>query len=71
MHEAFLRLVDDKGISWESKAHFFAVAARAMRLLTGERTSWALLALLALLPAFLLALNKATRREDAEDGGER
>ena len=31
IHEAYLRLVDQKGTCWESRAHFFAVAARAMR----------------------------------------
>lgn len=31
VNEAFLRLVDQTAITWESRAHFFAVAARAMR----------------------------------------
>lgn len=30
-HEAYLRLVDREGQSWESQSHFFAVAAMAMR----------------------------------------
>lgn len=31
VHEAFLKLVDQKDIEWQSRAHFFAVAAKAMR----------------------------------------
>lgn len=31
LHEAYLRLVDTKGIRWESRGHFFAIAARVMR----------------------------------------
>lgn len=31
VHEAYLRLVDGDGVSWESRAHFFGAAARAMR----------------------------------------
>jgi RNA polymerase sigma factor (TIGR02999 family) len=31
VHEAYLKLVDQKGIPWRNRAHFFAVAARAMR----------------------------------------
>lgn len=31
VHEAYLRLVGAEGIEWRSRAHFFAVAARAMR----------------------------------------
>jgi RNA polymerase sigma factor (TIGR02999 family) len=30
-HEAYLRLVDLKGVGWRDRAHFFAVAARVMR----------------------------------------
>jgi len=30
-HEAYLRLVDAKGVQWENRAHFFAVAAKTMR----------------------------------------
>jgi RNA polymerase sigma-70 factor, ECF subfamily len=30
-HEAYLRLVDLKGVGWRDRAHFFAVAARMMR----------------------------------------
>ena len=31
VHEAYLRLVDDTKIQWQGRAHFFGVAARAMR----------------------------------------
>lgn len=31
VHEAFLRLVDQDTVSWESQAHFFGVATLAMR----------------------------------------
>ena len=31
VHEAFLRMVDWKNVTWESRAQFFAVAAQVMR----------------------------------------
>jgi RNA polymerase sigma factor (TIGR02999 family) len=31
VHEAYLRLVDDSQIEWQNRAHFFGIAARAMR----------------------------------------
>ena len=31
VHEAYLKLVDNRGVSFESRAHFFATAAKAMR----------------------------------------
>lgn len=31
VNEAYLRLVDDSRLGWESRAHFFGIAARAMR----------------------------------------
>lgn len=31
IHEAFIRLVDQKAKGWQDRAHFFAVAAQAMR----------------------------------------
>jgi len=31
VHEAFLKLVDVRSLSWESRAHFYGVASRAMR----------------------------------------
>jgi RNA polymerase sigma factor (TIGR02999 family) len=31
VHEAYLRLVKQKDVTWQNRAHFFAVAARMMR----------------------------------------
>jgi hypothetical protein len=31
VHEAYLRLVDQKSPSWQNRSHFFGVAARLMR----------------------------------------
>jgi RNA polymerase sigma factor (TIGR02999 family) len=31
VHEAYLRLVDQSLVRWENRAHFFGIAARAMR----------------------------------------
>jgi len=31
VHEAYLKLVDQKSVTWQNRAHFFAVAAQAMR----------------------------------------
>ena len=31
MHEAYLRLVDQRDVHWQNRAHFFGVAAQAMR----------------------------------------
>jgi len=31
VHEAYLKLVDQKRVTWQNRAHFFAIAARAMR----------------------------------------
>ena len=31
VHEAYMRLVGDQEIDWQSRAHFFAIAARTMR----------------------------------------
>jgi RNA polymerase sigma factor (TIGR02999 family) len=31
VHEAYLRLVDETGVEWQGRAHFFAIAARSMR----------------------------------------
>jgi len=31
VHEAFVRLVDWQNVSWQSRAHFFAAAAKVMR----------------------------------------
>jgi RNA polymerase sigma factor (TIGR02999 family) len=31
VHEAYLRLIDQKNVRWQNRAHFFAVAAQLMR----------------------------------------
>lgn len=31
VHEAYFRLVDETGVAWQDRSHFFAVCARAMR----------------------------------------
>lgn len=31
VHEAFLRLIDQRDVSWQNRAHFFGVAAQLMR----------------------------------------
>ena len=31
IHEAYLKLVDQKEVEWQSRSHFFAIAAQAMR----------------------------------------
>jgi RNA polymerase sigma factor (TIGR02999 family) len=31
VNEAFLRLVGDRGVAWEDRAHFYGIAARVMR----------------------------------------
>jgi RNA polymerase sigma factor (TIGR02999 family) len=31
IHEAFLRLIDQRQVDWQSRAHFFAIAAQSMR----------------------------------------
>jgi len=31
VHEAYLRLIDGDSVDWNSRAHFFGIAARAMR----------------------------------------
>ena len=31
VHEAYLKLVDQKAVQWKNRGHFFAVAAQAMR----------------------------------------
>jgi RNA polymerase sigma-70 factor, ECF subfamily len=37
VHEAFLRLVDQRHVTWQNRAHFFAIAAQAMRRLLIDR----------------------------------
>jgi RNA polymerase sigma factor (TIGR02999 family) len=31
IHEAYLKLVDQRNVEWESRTHFYAIAAQAMR----------------------------------------
>jgi RNA polymerase sigma factor (TIGR02999 family) len=31
VHEAYVHLVDESGVAWQDRSHFFAVCARAMR----------------------------------------
>ena len=31
IHESFLRLIDQRQVDWQSRAHFFAIAAQSMR----------------------------------------
>jgi RNA polymerase sigma factor (TIGR02999 family) len=31
VHEAYLKLIDQKQVQWQNRAHFFAIAAQAMR----------------------------------------
>ncbi len=31
IHEAYLKLIDQREVNWESRTHFFAIAAQAMR----------------------------------------
>jgi RNA polymerase sigma factor (TIGR02999 family) len=31
VHEAYLRMVDEKSVTWQNRAHFYGIAARLMR----------------------------------------
>jgi RNA polymerase sigma-70 factor (ECF subfamily) len=31
IHEAYLRLIEQKGVKWQNRAHFFAISAQLMR----------------------------------------
>lgn len=31
VHEAYIKLVDQRNVSWQNRAHFFAIAAQSMR----------------------------------------
>jgi RNA polymerase sigma factor (TIGR02999 family) len=31
VHEAYLRLIDQRGVNWQNRAHFFGIAAQMMR----------------------------------------
>ena len=34
VHEAYLQLVDETGVAWQDRSHFYAITARAMRRIT-------------------------------------
>lgn len=40
VHEAYLKLVDQANVEWNSRAHFFAVASRAMRQILIDYAKW-------------------------------
>lgn len=37
VHDVYLRLLQDSNLSWQSRAHFFGIAARSMRQILVER----------------------------------
>jgi RNA polymerase sigma factor (TIGR02999 family) len=37
VHDVYLRLLQDSGLSWQNRAHFFGIAARSMRQILIER----------------------------------
>ena len=39
VHEAYLRLVEDADVRWDSRGHFFAAAARSMRQILVNRAN--------------------------------
>ena len=41
VHEAYLKLVDQQRAQWQDRAHFFAVAAQAIRRIPGRSCSGA------------------------------
>jgi DNA-directed RNA polymerase specialized sigma24 family protein len=48
VHEAYLKLIDQRDARWQNRAHFFAIAAQAMRRILianwrGFTQTWALL----------------------------
>ena len=42
VHEAYLRLVNQRNVRWQNRAHFFAIAAQAMRRILVSRARAAL-----------------------------
>jgi RNA polymerase sigma factor (TIGR02999 family) len=40
VHEAYLDLVDQKRVDWQSRKHFFAIAARVMRRILVDYARW-------------------------------
>ena len=37
VHEAYLKLVDQRAVEWQNRAHFFGIAARLMRRIVMQR----------------------------------
>ena len=37
VHEAYVKLVDQRSVNWQNRAHFFAIAARLMRRIVMKR----------------------------------
>ena len=37
VHEAYMKLIDQRSVSWQNRAHFFAIAARLMRRIVMKR----------------------------------
>lgn len=82
-HEAYLKLIDQKSVHWQNRAHFFAIAAQAMRRIlidsarrhaaqkrggAGEKVSLAEAANISTAsPTDLLALHEALNRLAAMD----
>ena len=71
VHEAYLRLADQTRVEWADRAHFFAVAARAMRriLVDYARRHRALRRGGGQRPISLDAVSDAVSDADAADGG--
>lgn len=40
VHEAYLRLIDQKHVDWRSRAQFYCLASRAMRSVLVDRARW-------------------------------
>jgi RNA polymerase sigma factor (TIGR02999 family) len=40
VHEAYLRLVDQRHVDWQSRAQFYCLASRAMRSVLVDRARW-------------------------------
>lgn len=40
VHEAYLRLIDQKHVDWQSRAQFYCLASRAMRSVLVDRARW-------------------------------
>src|SRR5437899_5596439 len=40
VNEAYLRLIDASQVSWEDRAHFFAISAQLIRRILGDFARW-------------------------------